>query len=61
MLCYDTGRIGSGWRVGLSSWPWLEGKQLFGAAATGARLQGIKIDVEGDTAKVVEQGHPRMW
>ena len=38
--CY--GNRSSGWRVALSSWPWLEGKPLLGDAP-GCRLRSIEV------------------
>jgi hypothetical protein len=59
--CSVYGLVSSGWRVSLASWPWLEGKPLIGAAAAGARLQNITINVAAGTASIVEQGQSRAW
>ena len=39
----------------------LEGKHLFGATETGARLQGIEIDATACVAQVIELGRLRHW
>lgn len=56
--CSVYGSVSAGWRISLSSWPWLEGTPLLGAAG---RLKSIEIDAVSSSATIVEEGGPRHW